>query len=103
MQIDDPSCVVVQQCFGNDLTKICKERRLCTNRLDARDFGGVTNPSDVLDPQSGAGRPGVDWGWQERATATGGPWWRRDNSNNVESGVRCSGTERRDCESATPK
>jgi hypothetical protein len=103
VQIDDAACVVIKQRLGNDLTEVCEERPLRTERLDSFSFCCVTDLGGVYNPQSSAARPGVDRGRRECAATAGGAWWRRDNSDDVEAGVRCNGAERRDRESATAK
>ena len=63
VQIDDAAWVVIEQRLGNDLSEVCEERALRTERLDSFRFCCVTDLDGVFNPQSGAARPGVDRGW----------------------------------------
>jgi hypothetical protein len=103
VQIDDASRVVTHERRGNDLTKICEQRCLRTERLNPFNFCRITNLCDVFNQQSSAACPGVDRGRREGTASAGRAWWRRHNSNDAEAGVRCNGAERRDRESATAK
>ena len=103
MQIDDAAWVVIEQRLGNDLSEVCEERPLRTERLDSFSFCCVADLGGMYDSQSSAARPGVDRGRQECTASAGGAWWCRDNSDDVEAWVRCNGAERRDRESATAK
>jgi hypothetical protein len=50
MQIDDAAWIVIKQRFGNDLPEICEERPICAKRLNACDFGQITNLRDMFNP-----------------------------------------------------
>jgi hypothetical protein len=103
VQIDDAAWVVIEQRLGNDLSEVCEERALRTERLNSFNFCCVADLGGMYDSQSSAARPGVNRGRRECAATAGGAWWRRHNSDDVEAGVRCNGAERRDRESATTK
>jgi hypothetical protein len=103
VQIDDAAWVVIEQRLWDDLSEVCEECSVCTNRLDSCSFGCITNLRDVFNSQPSAGSPGVDRGRRECAATAGGAWWRGHNSEDGESRVCCDGAERRDRESATAK
>jgi hypothetical protein len=49
VQIDDAAWVVIEQRPGNDLTEVCEERRLRTERLDSFNFCCVTDLGGMYD------------------------------------------------------
>ncbi len=103
MQVNDAAWVVIEQRLGNDLSEVCEERPLRTERLDSFSFCCVADLGGMYDSQSSAARPGVDRGRRECTASASGAWWCRYNSENGESRVCCDGAERRDRESATTK
>ena len=103
MQVNDAAWVVIKQCLGNDLSEVCKERPICTNRLDSCSFGDITNLRDVFNPQPCARSPAIDGGWRECAASTRSAWWRRHDGEDGESRVGRNGAERRDREATTAK
>lgn len=103
MQIDDATRVVTQECSRDDLPKVCEERPLCVDCLNSCDLGCVTNFGDVFHAQSRSGGPGIDRGWQEGTTPTGGTGRRSHDGEDGESRVCSDGAERRDREPTTAK
>lgn len=48
MQVNDAAWIVIQKLSRDDLSEVCEERPISTERFDPCDFSGVTNLGDMF-------------------------------------------------------